>query len=147
MFYDTLGRLVGQASEALVATAGETEDPRRARELRQVATLLRRTGAIWPTLFSTLDRECRLLEMAWSEARAALAENGAPLPETSPLDAVEAADRLAYARALEQVLDEVVGFLATRGEPWARASALALRQRLAEVELLRGELVEAMLEA
>jgi hypothetical protein len=147
MFYDTLGRLVGQASKALVATAGEAEDPRRAREIRQVATLLRRTGAIWPALFSTLDRECRLLEAAWSEARAALEANGAPLPEARDLDAVEEADRLAYARALEQVLDDVVGTLAERDEPWARGAALALRKRLAEVELLRGELVEAMLEA
>ncbi len=69
------------------------------------------------------------------------------MPPISTLDAVDEADRLAYARALEQVLDVVVGALAERSEPWARASALALRNRLAEVELLRGELVEAMLEA
>ena len=80
MFCETLGRLLVQASEELVGATHSADDPRRQREVRQIATLLRRTGVIWPRLFETLECECGLLEAACGEVCAAFQANGMARP-------------------------------------------------------------------
>ena len=145
MFYETLGRLLAQASEELAGATHSAGDPRRERELRQIATLLRRTGAIWPRLFETLERECGLLETAWSEVCTAFETNGVARPAS--FDPASKTDRLAHHRALEKALDDAVRVLGETEAPWARAAARGLRNRLAEVEAVRGELVDAMFAA
>lgn len=145
MFYETLGRLLTQASEDLEVATHSADDPRRERQLRQIATLLRRTGAIWPRLFDAVECECGLLETAWSEVCAAFEANGVALPAT--FDPTSKTDRLAHHTALEKALDDVVRALGETEAPWARAAAGELRNRLAEVEAFRGELVDAMFAA
>jgi len=145
MFYETLGRLLVQASEELVGATHSADDPRRQREVRQIATLLRRTGVIWPRLFETLECECGLLEAACGEVCAAFQANGMARPACP--DPATGTDRLAYHRALEKALDDAVRALGETDAPWARAAARALRDRLAQVEAVRGELVDAMFAA
>lgn len=145
MFYETLGRLLAQASEELSVAMASAGDPRRERELRQIATLLRRTAAIWPRLFETLECECGLLEAAWSEVCTAFEANGVARPAS--VDPASKTDRLAHHSALEKALDDAVRVLGETEAPWAHAAARGLRSRLAEVEAVRGELVDAMFAA
>jgi len=86
-----------------------------------------------------------LLETAYSQVCAAFEANGVARPAS--LDPAAGTDRLAHHRALERGLDDAVRALGETDAPWARGAARALRDRLAQVEAVRGELVDAMFAA
>ena len=145
MFYEAIGAQLARAAEALAA-----DDPRRPldergqRERRQTIKLLRRIGAIWPTLFRTLDEESAILEATLrSAAKAARAHR---LDVTDESASADIADPLVRYRGLLSALDELVILLHEHGEEaWAQAALRSLRRGLADAAEVQGRLVDDML--
>ncbi len=154
MFYESIGAQLGRAAEAL--TADDTSralDERGQRERRQITTLLRRIGVIWPKLFRALDEESEILEATrHSAAEAARAHRLMPdLPAQDATDQPASAgnvDPLLRYRRLQCELDELVILLHEHGqEPWAQQAIGRLRRGLADAAEVQGRLVDEMLAA
>ena len=154
MFYESIGAQLVRAAEALTA-----DDPSRAldergqRERRQITTLLRRVGVIWPKLFRALDEESEILE-ATRRAAAEAVRAHRPIPDLPGEAAAEEpasagiADPLQRYRRLQCELDELVILLHEHGrEPWAQDAIGRLRRGLADAAEVQGRLVDEMLAA
>jgi len=143
MFYDAFAALIAQAGDALEARDAEpSDDPRFLREGRQIATFLRRTGAVWSDLFSALQQETQVLEEGHegvsARLRAAGLESLPTRSETEPLERY---------RAVNRALDELVEQLTPHArEPWAQEALGELRASLAQAAAIQGQLVDRMLE-
>ena len=144
MFYEVIGGLLSRASEGLAeGDAGRRDDERGRRAFRQVTTMLRRLGAIWPQLFAALEEESELLRQAWLLGRAALREHGVEIAAEE-----EAADPLVRYAQLQRNLDAVVIALhRVESEAWARAALVEVRRGLARAAAVQGRLVDDMLAA
>ena len=143
MFYDALGSLLGQAGAAMDSPSGDAmpADGRTQRESRQIALLLRRTRAIWPSLFASLARETEILRLGLEEANALLTARG-----LAACRADADADPLLTYRRISRALDHAVERLATLADQdWAAQALVELRRRLAEAEEIQGRLVDQML--
>lgn len=144
MFYDALGRLMGQSGDVLAGRSGEggsEGDGRDQRELRQIGVLLRRTSGIWHELFATLEAETRVLEKALEEANGSLRDAGA-----ATIVIHEEGDPLGRYRAMERAIDEALRVLLASGdEDWAHTARRALRKQLAAAADVQGRLADAML--
>ena len=147
LFYETIGSLVSGAGERLVRSdlAGQ-RDERGQREFRQITTLLRRVGVIWPQLFAALAEESAILEETLRSAASAARDH-----ELTPKDAdavAEVADPLArYSRLLSALDAMVVLLYEHHDEPWAQDALRSLRRGLADAAEVQGRLVDAMLAA
>ncbi len=147
LFYETIGSLVSGAGERLVRSdLASEQDERGQREFRQITTLLRRVGVIWPQLFSALAEESAILEETLRGAAAAARDY-----ELTPGDAdavAEIADPLArYSRLLAALDAMVVLLYEHHDEPWAQDAVRSLRRGLAAAAEVQGRLVDAMLAA
>lgn len=143
MFYDALGSLLGQAGAAIDASyrIAAPADGRTQRESRQIALLLRRTRAIWPSLFATLARETEILRRGLEEANSVLTAHGGAACSVDADD-----DPLLDYRRIGLALDSVVERLAAQADQaWAANALVALRRRLAEAAEVQGRLVDQML--
>ncbi len=147
MFYELIGTLLGQAAEALSADPpGDLGDERAQRGQRQLTTLLRRIGAIWPDLFSALEEECSILEETVRGTAEAARMHGVVRAESRAIRG--SSDPLTRYRELLCELDEWVILLHERGEePWAGDALRALRRGLADAFEVQGRLVDGMLAA
>ncbi|MBJ22757.1 MAG: hypothetical protein GY910_28605 [bacterium] len=147
MFYESIGAQLSQVSEALAADDPSRElDERGRRERRQMTTLLRRIGAIWPDLFCALKEESAILDATRRGALEAVRAKGLIAPGENP--GATASDPLERYRQLLCEIDELVILLHTqRGEAWAAETLRTLRGGLAEAAKIQGRLVDAMLAA
>ncbi len=147
LFYETIGVLVSGAGEALVRSDLANErDERGQREFRQITTLLRRVGVVWPQLFSALAEESAILEKTLRDAASAARDHGLTSNDTDAPAAV--ADPLARYSRLLTALDAVVVLLYEHyDEPWAQDALRSLRRGLAAAAEVQGRLVDAMLAA
>ena len=148
MFYDAFADLIAQSGDALeTREANHSEDPRFRREGRQIATLLRRTGAVWAELFSTLEAENRILERGLETAHQRISAAGNSLEVAADVaSALEAAPLQRY-RALNLALDGAIKHLAPLAqEAWAEDALYEIRSALAEAAQTQGRLVDRMLE-
>ncbi len=154
MFYESIGTQLGRAAEALTA-----DDPSRAldergqRERRQITTLLRRIGVIWPKLFRALDEESEILEATRRSAAETARAHGL-IPDLAADAAADQppsaglSDPLMRYRRLQCELDELVILLHEHGtEPWAQDAIGCLRRGLADAAEVQGRLVDEMLAA
>ena len=142
MFYEALGTLLGQAAGAFANAPAGGGDARSQREIRNVSTLLRRTGAIWPRLFRTLGEETSILEATFEEVSAVAREHGIDVAPPSE----DRADPLARYAALQRSLDELTARLhATPDEAWASDALRRLRRGLTDAAEAQGRLVDEML--
>jgi hypothetical protein len=155
MFYDAFAALIAQAGDALeTRDAQHSDDPRFRREGRQIATFLRRTGAVWSDLFTALQAETRVLEEGHQAVNVKLRAAGCeavPLrPRAAglgPLASSSETEPLERYRAINRALDEVVERLTPRArEPWAKEALGELRASLARAAAIQGQLVDRMLE-
>ncbi len=150
MFYESIGAQLSRASEALAS-----DDPTRAlderdqRERRQITTLVRRIGAIWPDLFSALNEESAILDATRRGALETARAHGLEVSgDTAEAASAAIADPLARYRQLLCEVDELVILLHTRrDEDWAEQALRNLRRGLADAAEVQGRLVDAMLAA
>lgn len=145
LFYETIGVLVSGAGEALVRSElASQRDERGQREFRQITTLLRRVGVIWPQLFSALAEESAILEETLRAAASVARDHG-----LTPDDAdADVADPLARYSQLLSAIDAMVVLLYEHyDEPWAQDAVRSLRRGLAAAAEVQGRLVDAMLAA
>ena len=154
MFYESIGAQLGRAAEALKADdPSQPLDERGQRERRQITTLLRRIGVIWPKLFRSLDEESEILEAtrcgAAEAARAhRLISDLAPDAAADEPTSAGITDPLMRYRRLQCELDELVILLHENGrEPWAQDAISSLRRGLAAAAEVQGRLVDEMLSA
>ena len=140
MFYEGIGKLLAAASELLGAGDGDG-DAKAQRAQRGIQVLLRRLGAVWPSVFSALARELEVYERVVARGRATLAEQGFELHAE-----VQAASPVERYAQLQRELDAlVVALHEQRGAAWARPALHEVRKGMAEAAAVQGELVEAML--
>ncbi len=144
MFYEALGRLIGQSGVVLAGVSGGAEsglDKRDQREVRQIGVLLRRTQGVWNEVFSTLEAEIGVLEAGLAEANETLVGAG-----RSPIETVGGQAPIARYRDLEVAVDASLEvFLAHCDEDWARGGRKALRSRLVQASEIQGRLTDMML--
>lgn len=144
MFYEAIGMLVEHAGETLTTRHGDgrDKDVRDQREFRQITTLLKRVGAMWPHVFTSLDTEVAVLERTLDGAVAAFPELRAQLSGTEG----RAEDPLLRYRQVLADLDVVVLSLHGRPDDPAAVSAMrAVRRGLAEASEIQGRLVDLAL--
>jgi len=167
MFYDAFAALIGQSGDAMQARQeSPSDDPRFQREGRQIATFLRRSGAIWDDLFRTLVAETEALERGLDSANEALFAHG--FPRTSiPVSGSGPIDPLERYRAVNRALDSIIERLTplsseagpeatpNTGAPanspgnaraWASETLRNLRSSLAHAAEIQGRLVDRMLQ-
>ena len=147
MFYESIGAQLGRAAQALADDdPSRSRDERGQRERRQIVSLLRRVGAIWPELFRALDEESKILEATLRSATAAARAQRLG-PEGEPASAATV-NPLARYRQLLCELDELVILLHEHGEqPWAQDALRSLRRGLADAAEVQGRVVDNMLAA
>ncbi len=145
MFYEVIGSLLARASQSLATgDAGRRDDERGQRAFRQLVTLLRRIGAIWPQLFAALDEESEILRETLAAGQAALREHGLQ----ARTGGGELAGPLQRYAQLERDLDAVVIALHEHeDEPWALEALADIRRGLAAAVAVQGRLVDDMLAA
>jgi hypothetical protein len=144
VFYEAIGMLVEHAGETLTArhADGREKDVRDQREFRQITTLLKRVGAMWPHVFTSLEAELDVLERTLDGAVAALPELSGQV--SGGADRSE--DPLQRYRQVLADLDVVVVTLHDRaGDPTAATVVRAVRRGLAEAAEIQGRLVDLAL--
>jgi hypothetical protein len=147
VFYESIGALLGGAAGALQSDdPGRPLDERGQRERRQVTVLLRRVGAVWPSLFRTLREESEILEKTRREA-ADIVETHRLGSAEPPLSASIADPLLRYRKLLCEVDELVIVLHEHEGDAWARDALRSLRRGLAAAAEAQGRLVDAMLAA
>ena len=147
MFYESIGMLLGGAAESLAAGADDASgDEREARRRRQITTLVRRLGAVWPDLFAALAEETAILETTLAGALQAARANELPVPPSA--GGAAPSDPLERYRAVMRELDELlIGFHAREEETWAGEAVRRVRRGLADAAEVQGRIVDAMLAA
>ncbi|MCH2173926.1 hypothetical protein MK489_24360 [Myxococcota bacterium] len=147
MFYESIGSLLSQAAEVLKSDDPDRPmDERGLRERRQITTLLRRIGAIWPELFQALSEESAVLEAALRRL-GEVAREYRLVPASDDV-VMTPVDPLVRYRQLHQALDELVILFHEHGdEDWAQEALHDLRRGLAEAAEIQGRLVDGMLAA
>jgi hypothetical protein len=146
VIYEVIGPLMRHAGEALTTRHGgnAAKDVRSDREFRQIATLLKRIGVIWPQLFANLDRENRVYAATLAEVRDQCAANGVELPAPT----ASSADPLIRYRENQLDLDRAVQLLQPHAKTeWGAAAVRRLRAGLAEAAEIQGELIDGALAA
>lgn len=145
MIYEALGNLLGQAGEAVgEAMLEEQGDARQSREVRQIATLLRRTSGVWSGVFSALGEESAILAEAVSEANETLDANGLE-PIRVGSEEAPSVGSIEHYRALAWAADKILETLLMSQDPWRLDARKRLRDRLAAAAEIQGRLTEAML--
>ncbi len=140
-----MGASLGRAAEVLASEdPGRQLDERGQRERRGTTRMLRRIGAIWPTLFEALNEESEILDATLrSAAAAARAQQRAPTEDRA---SAATADPLARYRLLLFELDQMVILLHEHGEqPWAQDALRSLRRGLFDAAEVQGREVDDML--
>jgi hypothetical protein len=147
MFYDLIGNLLVRGGEALRDRhgGGAPGDERTEREFRQIGLLMRRVGAIWPDLFTSLSRESAALGSARDQVFT-LIERSVPAWTRPPVALCTADDPLRTYKSVLRDLDGVVDLLHEyHEEPWASEALCILRRGMAEAADIQGELVDRAL--
>jgi hypothetical protein len=141
MFYEAIGALFQNAGEALSTNHGgdKPRDVRDQREFRQITSLLKRIGAIWPDLFASLDQEIAVYEATLADVAVVYANAGLPAPHISTPDS----DPLKRYRQVLSDLDLIVEHSHASSElPWASATITRVRSGLIEASDIQGRLVD-----
>lgn len=144
MFYELIGDLLTHGGDALTDRHSDrgAGDERTQREFRQIALLMRRVGAIWPSLFASLEQETEILSATLDRVAAHLAQAGVGWEPTEPAGS----DPLQHYRYLLTELDRMVIILhEAHDQPWAAEALRDLRHGLAEAADVQGELVDQAL--
>ena len=129
---------IGPDDLVRVAQPGEAEELRE----HDLAAFLRRTGAVWPDLFATLQEETTALERSLTMANAHLSAAGRAQIPTSDEE-----EPLARYNAIQRALDDAIqAFAPVAEDQWAEQALRELRNGLAEAAVIQGRLVDRMLE-
>jgi hypothetical protein len=145
MFYESIGAQLGRAAVALASDEPDRSlDEREQRERRQITTLCRRIGVIWPELFSALAEESAILDATRRGALESARAHG--VVSRGDVRSATLSDPLARYRQLLCEVDELVVLLhAQNDQPWAEEALRILRRGLKDAADVQGRLVDAML--
>lgn len=144
MFYELVGKLLENSGEALIGhTVDDSIDvEREQRQVRQIALLMRRVGAILPDMFSTLERETEVLSSTLDSVVHDIREAG----QDWEITAAWPPDPLDRYRVLNSELERTVVLLHSyHEEAWANAALSTLRRGMLQAAEIQGELVDRAL--
>lgn len=144
MFYELIGDLLTRGGDALTDRHSDrgSGDERTQREFRQIALLMRRVGAIWPSLFASLEQETDILSATLERVSGRLADAGLNWDRA----VFSGSDPLQHYRYLLTELDRaVIALHEVHDQPWAAEALRDLRHGLAEAAEVQGELVDRAL--
>ncbi len=138
MFYDEPGSLLRRAGELLSRT--EAPDEAFLAQLRLIGVQLKRLGAMWPDLFSTLDAENRILLAAHADIVACVPQS---LAVRIVADDEQPADPVLLNAALLRQLNDMLPVLHEhRHEAWGAAALQRLRRAVADAAGVQGALTD-----
>ena len=144
MFYDLVAKLLENSGDALTSPTvnGSMDAEREQRQFRQIALLMRRVGAILPHMFSTLDRETKVLSSTLDSVVQGIREAGHDWEIRDPWPP----DPLERYQALNSELERTVFLLHSHHEEaWANVALSTLRQGTLHAAEIQGELVDRAL--
>ena len=144
MFYELVGKLLENSGEALISPAADDsiDDEREQRQVRQIALLMRRVGAILPDMFSTLERESEVLSSTLDSVVQDIREAGHDWEITAPWPP----DPLERYRVLNAELERTVVLLHRyHEEAWSNVALSTLRRGVLHAAEIQGELVDRAL--
>jgi hypothetical protein len=144
MFYELVGKLLENSGEALIApTLDDSMDvEREQRQVRQIALLMRRVGAILPDMFSRLERETEVLSSTLDSVVHDIREAG----HDWEITVAWPRDPLDRYRVLNAELERTVVLLHSYyEEAWANVALSTLRRGMLQAAEIQGELVDRAL--
>jgi len=144
MLYDEPGPLLARAGELLASGA---TDEQVLSQLRPIGVQLKRLGAMWPDLFTTLARENAVLVCARDQIAASL---DAHQPEAAagltaaddPDDPVPDDPVMVYRHVLRQLNDVLPVLHAHRRTEWGASALATLRVAITEAGRVQAAMVD-----
>jgi hypothetical protein len=143
--YDSAGAILQRSAELATRCAADSDDPAISRELTQMARVLGRIAAMWPGMFSTLQREIEILSTARTDVQARITSAGGAAPELpADLGAEDPLERYrAELIALDTLSRRLHELLAAPDGQWAEDALRTVRRAISDSADVQGPIVDA----